>query len=104
MPATQDYAHPQRTIRLLDELEPLGFDEEAFQTLHHGERVTIARHRDYCSKTGTFKDDRNNSHVQRRLEIVLRAFWAGGFDASKPERKVFHALAQAAVAQVPFEE
>ena len=89
---------PKRTVRLLDELESLGFSDDAFSLIHHFPDEKIARHRDYCRKVEAFQADGSNERVQRRLELVLRAYWAGGFKSSKPE--VWEALSKAAVAEV----
>lgn len=70
---------PQETIRLLDELERLGFDDKSFALLHHfreqGRRDNIAAHRRYCERaTGSFKADFNNARTQLRLKYVLEAY------------------------------
>jgi len=95
----------KRTIELLDELEALGFDDQAFGHLHHfratrGVYDTIAAHRRYAEKTAEFRKGGTNEKVQRRLELVLNAYKAGPFTRSKP---VFLALAQAAVDEIPFD-
>jgi hypothetical protein len=90
---------PKRTVRLLDELEFLGFNDRAFSLIHHFPDETIARHRDYCMKVQAFQADGSNERVQRRLELVLRTYWAGGFRSGKAE--VWEALSKAAVAEIP---
>ncbi len=70
---------PQDTLNLLDQLQPLGFDDSAFALLHHfregGQLHTIAQHRHYCQqRTGDFKTDSNNERIQAPdSELVLRA-------------------------------
>jgi hypothetical protein len=67
--------NPQRTVVLLDELETLGFTNEAFWRLHHfrekDKRDTIHSHKSYCERIGSFKDGDDNERVQVRLEKVL---------------------------------
>ena len=96
-------ASPQRTLELLDELQRLGFDDGAFSRLHHfrlkGRRDTIQSHRDYVAKRDELRDGDSNDEVQRRLEIVLKAYRSGGFASSSPF--VFAALAEAAFLEVP---
>ena len=93
---------PTETIKLLDELEGLGFTDEAFQTLHHfrtrGGRPTVNDHRRYCSEHIKFASDGNNERVQRRLTLVLDAY-RSGFSSGSPE--VFVALAEAAFKEIP---
>ncbi|MFO0774502.1 MAG: hypothetical protein U0172_07555 [Nitrospiraceae bacterium] len=91
---------PRRTIRLLDELESLGFTDEAFAEIHHFERgTTIERHRKYCLETGAFQESKANERVQQRLEIVFRAYWGGGFRECSSALWVL--LAKAAAIEVP---
>jgi len=53
----------KETIRLLDELQGLGFTDDAFSLLHHfrlvGRKATINRHRKYCEGHETFAVDGN---------------------------------------------
>ena len=95
----------KRTIEFLNELEALGFDDHAFGHLHHfratrGVYDTIAAHRSYAEKTAEFRKGSTNEKVQRRLELVLKAYKAGPFTRRKP---VFFALAQAAVDEIPLD-
>ena len=76
---TGDYTDPKRTVDLLDELQDLGFGDEAFAHLHHwwenGKRETIKHHKGYCEKMKTtFRVDDSNARVQRRLEMVRSKF------------------------------
>jgi hypothetical protein len=70
--------NPERTVVLLDELETLGFTNEAFWRLHHfrekENHETIHSHKSYCEKTGSFKDGDNNERVQVTLEMVLKYY------------------------------
>jgi hypothetical protein len=94
---------PKRTIDLLDLLNVLGFDDQAFARLHHfrlkGRKPTISDHRHYCEAITSFQGDGENELVQRRLELVLNAYRAGGFESRRPE--VFGALAEAAFYELP---
>jgi uracil-DNA glycosylase len=68
---------PKRTLPLLDELQKLGFDDEAFWRLHHfrhRKRETIARFRAYCEKSSAFLPDGANERVHRRLAFVLETY------------------------------
>ncbi|MBE0702802.1 MAG: hypothetical protein IH582_06485 [Afipia sp.] len=94
---------PKETLRLLDELEALGFTSEAFAKLHHfrlaGREATIGRHRSYCNKTSAFAADGTNELVQRRLKLVLDSYRQGGFRSG--HSAVFVALAEAAFHEIP---
>ncbi len=96
-------ASPAYTLRLLDELESLGFDDLAFSQLHHwrasGKAETIRSFRNYCLKHDEFHANGNNARVAQRLELVLKAFTLDGF-ASR-NSAVFSALAEAAWLEVP---
>ena len=96
-------ASPQRTLQLLDELQSLGFDDEAFSRLHHfrlkGRKDNIEAHRRYVVERGNLIDGDSNDEVQRRLEIVLNAYRGGGFASGSPF--VFAYLADAAFAELP---
>jgi hypothetical protein len=95
-------ADPKTTILLLDKLQELGFNNDAFASLHHfkekGRADTMASHRAYCEKTGTFQDDSANARVQQRLQLVLSAYLLGGFKSGKPA--VFRCLAEAAYDEI----
>lgn len=95
-------ADPKTTILLLDKLQALGFNNEAFSALHHfkekGRADTIAQHRAYCGKTESFQDGDANARVQERLKLVLSAYLLGGFTSGKPE--IFRCLAEAAYAEI----
>jgi hypothetical protein len=94
---------PKKSIELLDALAALGFTDRAFATLHHfrfaGRDATIQEHRRYCERTEDFQGDGENERVQKRLALVLTAYTSGGF-RSRAE-KVFVALAQAAMEEIP---
>ncbi|MBN9602427.1 MAG: hypothetical protein J0G33_05795 [Afipia felis] len=100
---TRLLGNPRETLRLLDELEALGFTSEAFARLHHfrlaGREATIGRHRSYCNKTSTFAADGTNELVQRRLKLVLDSYQQGGFRSG--HSAVFVALAEVAFHEIP---
>jgi hypothetical protein len=58
---------PTRSVWLLNELERLGFTDDAFGVLHHFEKDTIQAHRSYCARVETFQPDGTNERVQLRL-------------------------------------
>src|SRR5260370_11349196 len=106
--------NPKQTIAYLDELQKLGFTDEAFWRIHHfrekGEKHPISTHRSYCEGPDCFRNGRNNERVQIRLEIILTYFKeyflgnpatgitpAGRGDAEK----TFIRLAEAAYVLVP---
>ncbi|HWH83286.1 MAG TPA: hypothetical protein VNU71_13735 [Burkholderiaceae bacterium] len=100
-----DFADPAQTLRLLNELEGLGFADEAFATLHHFTKPErIANHRRYCEalvdEQATFQTS-TNKLVQRRLVMVLAMYRAGQFASNDPG--VFVCLAQAALLEVPHD-
>jgi hypothetical protein len=100
---------PKQTIAYLDELEELGFTNEAFWRLHHfrdkGRHDTIQSHRRYCEKTESFHEDETNERVQIRLEIVLKHFKQYYADPVRADgtsaAKIFPLLADAAYTLVP---
>ena len=100
---------PKQTIAYLDELEALGFTNEAFWRLHHfrdkDRKDTIQSHRRYCEKTESFHEDETNERVQIRLEIVLEYFKRYYADAVRAGRinatDIFPPLADAAYLLVP---
>lgn len=98
-----DTPNPAITLTLLDDLERLGFDDQAFARLHHwravGKDETIRAFRAYCEKHDDFQADGNNARVAQRLELVLKAYTQGGFTSSR--REVFITLAEAAWLEVP---
>ena len=102
MPEIDGHRDPQQTVRLLNDLEKIGFSDEAFNKVHHyrenGTFTTINAHRKYCeSLTHFFNYGSNNCLVQRRIQIVLNAYRGGGFNSARPE--VFVALADAAYSE-----
>jgi hypothetical protein len=101
----RDYSDPSRTLSLLNELEGLGLRDDEFAVLHHfKEPEKISNHRKYCERLA---EDGNrfrtlpNKRVQRRLEMVLAMYKAGGFRSSS--REVFRHLAEASVAEIPHD-
>lgn len=97
------YTDPARTLHLLQQLEDLGMSDSAFSILHHFSKPeSIARHRDYCQRLvdeGARFRTANNPRVQRRLEMVLAMYKAGGFASG--HQGVFGHLAKAAALEVP---
>jgi len=98
------YTDPKHTLKLLHELENLGFDDEAFALVHHmGHRgQTIKRHRRYCEKTRKFVQGSSNTQVQRRLEFVFSAFKGGSLSVGSSE--LFCKLAEDARTKFPIRE
>jgi hypothetical protein len=101
-----DYTDPLRTLALLDELQTLGLSDKAFSIIHHFQKPeTIASHRNYCemlSEEGGRFRTKNNPLVQRRLEMLLAMYKAGGFKGQYTV--VWEHLAQAATLEVPPDE
>jgi hypothetical protein len=93
---------PKTTVLILDRLEALGFNNDAFAALHHfkekGRADTIASHRSYCNKTDSFQEGGANARVQQRLKLVLTAYQLGGFTSGRSE--VFRCLAEAAYNEI----
>ncbi len=93
---------PKTTIRLLDALEELGFNNDAFSALHHfrekGRADTIAEHRAHCMETESFQDGGVDARIQQRLKLVLTAYQLGGFHSGQAE--VFRCLAEAAYNEI----
>ena len=100
-----DYTDPARTLALLNELEGVGMSNDAFSILHHFQSPeTIQSHTSYCrllSEEGSRFRTRSNPLVQRRLEMVLAMYRAGGF--KETTSALFEHLAHAAVLEVPFD-
>lgn len=89
------------SLRLLDELQALGFDDEAFSALHHfsvkpgRNGDTIERHRRHLIALGSGNVRAANERVQRRLRLVLDT------KRQVPSRS-FLDLAKFAVDRIPF--
>ena len=92
---------PQQTIAYVDELQQLGFTNEAFWRTHHfrdkDKRATIKAHVAYCEKTGSFREGDNNARVQERLALLLKYYKA--YHSGNPE--VLSDLADAAYRLIP---
>jgi len=97
----------QHSLDLLNELEGLGFSDEAFWRLHHfrlrGDKDTIQLHRDYLTKQlavgAALRDNDSNEEVQRRMQLVLDWFKRGAF--SSDAAGVFAGLSEVAFELVP---
>ena len=93
---------PKATIGILDELEDLGFHNDAFAALYHfkekGRADTIAEYRAYCIEQDSFQDGSLNARIQKRLELVLNAYKLGGFRSGRAD--VFRCLAEAAYNEI----
>ena len=93
------------TLGLLDELQRLGFNDDAFWRLHHFRRVgrpdSIARHRNYCMglKRGVFNPGSENERVALRLSFVLDTYRRSGLPSG--ETSAFIAFAEAAFWAIP---
>ena len=94
--------NPQQTIAHVDELERLGFTDEAFSRLHHfrdgphPENI-FNGHDFYCEKTTSFRKESNNVRVCKRLGFLLeyyRPYHAG-------ESESFPRLADAVYTLIP---
>jgi hypothetical protein len=92
----------KQTIQYLDELQALGFTDEAFWRMHHfrekGEHHPIKTHRSYCEniKSAFFEDGGTNERVQARLEIILQYF-----NEYHRDSNIFDQLADAAYVLIP---
>ena len=93
--------NPKLTIASLDELQRLGFTDEAFWRIHHfrekNNKETISGFRSYCETTDSFRNGGNNERVQKRIEMVLTNYRA--YHTGKPA--VFTRLADAAYSMIP---
>jgi hypothetical protein len=69
------------TIAILDALEDMGFDDDAFRRLHHWgihaqgnhKKPSIKAHREYCIGRSFLAGD-NNEIVEARLRFVLTTY------------------------------
>jgi hypothetical protein len=100
------YSEPARSVALLNELVRLGLSDEAFGIIHHfGSKERISAHLRYCTELAESRgrfSAKTNQDTQRRMEIVLRAYLAGGFRTA--DGRIFVALAQAALVEIPLEK
>jgi hypothetical protein len=103
-PRKSSVALPAETLRLLDELQSIGLDNQSFSILHHVENESLKKYRSYCTKQlaagSKFLQNASNEHAQRRLAMVLGAFRGGDFPTGVPA--VLECLARAAVAALPI--
>lgn len=102
MAAMSRYTDPRRALRLLDELESIGFTDQAFAVVHHfGSKEKIQSFRNYCeTRPKAFQEGGTNSDVVRRLEAVLRMLWGAGLTSR--DEALFVCLARAAVVEIPM--
>jgi len=93
--------NPKQTIAYLDELQQLGFTNEAYWRVHHfrekNKRDTINAHRAYCEETGALREGDNNARVQERLALLLKYYKA--YHSGKPT--AFPELADAIYLLIP---
>jgi hypothetical protein len=72
---------PQRTIELLDNLEPVGFNNADFALLHPTRlNQTINPHRRYMKMIQEIPPDGPTALIQKRLEIIWRIYKIGRRD------------------------
>ena len=97
---------PKRTLELLDELNELGFNDEAFWRLHHfrhRKKETIASFRSYCEKlcekNSAFMPAGTNERVHERLALVLKTYRERGLPPG--QTKVLIDLADTAFVEIP---
>jgi hypothetical protein len=91
---------PQLSLELLDKLEALGFDREAFAECHHFHQAVghdMNSFRRYAQKTMQFQDNGPNHRCHQRLELVYNIYTNGGFK----NPAVFVNLARAAFLEIP---
>jgi hypothetical protein len=90
------------TITFLNKLVAMGFDENAFQRLHHmgshsteyTSKTSIKNHIDYCAKGASFQQGSTNEDVFLRLRFVYNTYTA--MNIANDNLRVFRALADAA--------
>ncbi len=96
---------PRRTIELLDQLEKLGFADDAFARLHHrilhGESETIRNMCNYCRGIRSYVRVGNNARVRMRLEFVLEK--ARAHAQARVTSNEFLIFAQQSVRQYPID-
>jgi hypothetical protein len=97
-----DWTDPKKNLKLLDELEKLGFTDDAYWRVNNfrenGIKDTIRRHRRYCEQTRSFRVDGNGARVQQRLTLVLERYRA----IPNAQPQLFITLADEAYSQIPL--
>jgi hypothetical protein len=88
----------ERTLHLLEELEKMGFNDDAFGRLHH-KRETITGMRKYCVDHPTRSFGEANERVYERLAFVLNA--SKELKLSRDQAQLFNTLAEAAFDAIP---
>lgn len=100
------HVDPARSVALMNELVRLGLTDEAFGLIHHfGAKEKLSAHLRYCAElaaSGGKFSAKTNQDTQRRMEIVLRAYLASGFQSA--DGRIFVAIAQAALVEIPLEK
>ena len=87
---------PEETIRLIERLKKLGFENSAFRRLHHlGD--SMEGFCNFARKRQSFWVDGNNHRVHKRLEFALESCSTG----APPPGKTFDGLAQEAMRTIP---
>lgn len=72
-----DRDDPKAALRLIREMQKLGFTQDHFRQLHHfGPRASLAAHIKYCDGTGRFTAETNRI-VSDRLNYCLEHVVAG---------------------------
>ena len=102
MPEKDTRIDPRDTLKLLDKLSELGFDDEAFWRLHHfrdRKHETINSFRRFCKSIQAFQRDGNNQRVHERLDFVLMHHKTE--NVSSGRTKIFSDLAEAAFEKIP---
>ena len=92
----------ERTLKLLNELRELRFNDEAFWRLHHFRNpttATIARFRAYCERHSEFIPGGENERVHERLDFVLKTYRERGH--APGQSKEFIDLAETAFVKIP---
>lgn len=94
---------PKYAIRLLADLQKLGFNDEVFWRVHHhrrkNEKERIVSFRAYCEKTNSFQAGGTNERVGQRLAYVLNHYRASGL--APGETRAMIDLAEAAFREIP---
>jgi len=102
MPAKRTEVDPKDTLKLLDQMEALGFNDDAFWLLHHfreRKHETIGSFRRYCSDHQAFQKNGNNQLVHERLKFVSTCYQE--LNLSPGQTQDFVKLAEEAFLVIP---